>query len=225
MNHFVVIRFNTGNTNLDWLEHRMKFFRAFTAPSLRSQTNHDFTPVLLVDPSTPDSIVDEIEEVGLVYKTDAGQKLAPRTLEFKQFLFDKSKGDKWIITSRLDSDDGYSKDYIERTQSLVSEKSEFIMFNNGIIWKDNRFFLKTQVAPPFISYVERTRSIGTVFGIKTHERALRYPNQQHTDRPMWLMVSHDRNMINDMHDLNTFGREVSFEEVKQHFEVDLSWLK
>ena len=228
MNHFVVIRFNTGNTDPDWLEHRMKFFRAFTAPSLRSQTNQNFTPVLLVDPSTPDSIVDEIKEVGLVYKINSGQKFAPRDTGFKSFLTENTD-DEWVITSRLDSDDGYAKDFIERTQSVALKKNEFIMFNNGMVWKNDKFFLKTQVAPPFISYIEKVstkgKPIGTVFTVKTHERALQSPNQQYTDRPKWLMVSHDKNMITEKNGLDTLGKEVSLEEAKQHFEMELSWLK
>lgn len=224
MKHLVLIRFNTGNKDASWLDHRLKFFRAFTAPSLRSQTNQNFTTVFLVDSSTPPSIVQELEDIGLIYKIDSGQKYSVRDWDFKRFLREQSPKDVCVITSRLDSDDGFARKYIEHTQSVITDINEFIIYNSGVVWTEGRFFLKTEVAPPFLSRVEYGRKLvppDTVYGIKTHERALNAPHQIYSDAPMWLMACHNRNLLNEPGKL---GRELPLEEVQQHFEVDMSWL-
>ena len=210
----------------------MKFFRAFTLPSLLNQTNLNFTVVFQVDPtSTPSAIKGELETYGLVYETVDGQSnrgwKEMQNTEFRQFLSDYLGDEKCVLTTRLDSDDGLALDYIEKTQSVLKDDTynEFIVYNSGVVWTEGRFYLKEYVAPPFLSYVEYRDKVpalpGTVFGIRTHAEALDRRNQQHDDRPMWLMACHDRNLLNVPGEL---GRELSLEEVQEHFEVDISWL-
>ncbi len=225
MKHLVIIRFNTGNKSSGWLDHRLKFFRAFTVPSLQSQTDQQFTTVLLADSSTPPSIVQELSDVGVVYMTDAGQKLSVRDWEFRGFLREQVAGARCVVTSRLDSDDGFARNYIEHTQKVITNKNEFIIYNSGVVWTEGRFFLKTEEAPPFLSMVEcgpRPTPLETVFGIKTHDRAMKAPHQIYSDDPMWLMVCHDRNLLNKPRDL---GRELSLTEVDTYFKVDLTCLE
>lgn len=229
MKHLVLIRFNSGNQDPSWLEHRLKFFRAFTLPSLLNQTNQNFTTVFGVDPtSTPTVLKRELEEYGLVYETPHGQSSRGwkemSVPKFRQFLGDYLGNEKCVITTRLDSDDGLAKDFIEKTQNAVRPKrNEFIIYNSGIVWTEGRFFLKEYVAPPFISYVEYrdTMPPATVFSVSTHAMALRCDNQQFSGETMWLMACHDRNLLNKAGDV---GRELALEEVQEHFEVDTSWL-
>jgi hypothetical protein len=233
MKHLVLIRFNAGisrykRPKVGWLEHRLKFFRAFTAPSLRAQTNNQFTTVFLVDPTTPNDIVQELSGIGLVYITDHSQRISVRTHEFRMFLSSNIGPERCVVTSRLDSDDGFSRNYIEKTQRSIRQdtRNDFMIYNNGVVWTDNKFFLKTDEAAPFLSRVEwRDRTPAppdTVFCVRTHVDALALRHQAFNEEPMWLMACHDKNLLNTPGEL---GRELSLEEVNQYFEVDLSWLE
>ncbi len=232
MKHLVLIRFNSGNQDPSWLEHRLKFFRAFTLPSLLNQTNQNFTTVFQVDPtSTPSAIKRELKTYGLVYETVDGQSTRGwkemQNTEFLQFLSDYLGDERCVLTTRLDSDDALALDYIEHAQSVLKPNTynEFIVYNKGVVWTEGRFFLKTAIAAPFLSYVEYRDTVpalpGTVFGLRTHAEALDRRNQQHEGAPMWLMACHDRNLLNKAGEL---GRELSLEEVQERFEVDVSWL-
>ncbi len=237
MNHLVITRFNTGNKDPEWLEHRMRFFRAFTAPSLKNQTNTDFTSVFLVDPTTPEAIVEEVRDVGVVYKTDLGQKLSTRNKEFRNFLATQTPNQGCVITSRVDSDDSLARNWIERTNGCVDfnkkyrthshrHNHEFIVYTYGVVWTNGKFFRKTYLFPPFLAMAEwRLPTAGrlrTVFCIKTHDRvAPDHPYQAHNGTPMWLMVCHDKNMLNEPVDLD---EEISLEEVQKHFDIDVSQL-
>ena len=226
MKHLVLVRFNTGNKDPSWLQHRLQFFRAFTVPSLRHQTDKNFTSVFLVDPDTPAFIVNEVEKVGLVYKTDLGQKNSVRSMEFRAFLGELLGEESCVVTSRVDSDDGLAKNYIERTNRLVTSKNEFIVYHTGVVWVDSRFFLKTYLYPPFLSMVEcRVRTPAapaTVYSVKTHALVEKLSHRSYTDVPMWLMACHDRNLLNKPGEL---GEEISLDEVKRSFEVDVSWIR
>lgn len=237
MKHLILIRFNSGNQDPSWLEHRLKFFRAFTLPSLLNQTNQDFTVVFGVDPtSTPSVLKRELEEYGLVFETVHGQSdrgwKEMHTFVFRQFLSDYLGDEQCILTTRLDSDDGLSLDYIEHTQRVAfrgpafyDRSNEFFVYNEGIVWSEGKFFLKRDVSGPFLSLIEwRTRTPalpGTVFCLRTHLEALEADHQAFDGKPMWLMACHDRNLLNKVGEI---GRELSLEEVQEHFEVDVSWL-
>ena len=71
MKHFLIIPFNAGNKDSNWLEHRMQFFNCFTSPSITSQTNQNFTAVFLIDPTLQDDIRFQLMDLGLVYETES----------------------------------------------------------------------------------------------------------------------------------------------------------
>lgn len=226
MIHFVLTRFNAGNKSSEWLDHRLKFFRAFTVPSLASQTNRNFVAVFLVDIDTPSSVVSEIEEVGIAYKTDLNQRLSARDYVFREFLGDLSKKEHCVITTRLDSDDGLSRDYIDTTQKILipTNKNKFAIYKKGVVWVDGKFFIKEETSPPFLSLVEwrsKPNNPGTVYFINTHDDAILHPHEFHKEKPMWLQACHGKNMINSPKGL---GEEIPESEVKKFFDIDTSFI-
>jgi hypothetical protein len=233
MKHLVIIRFNAGFwryaerfEGIDWLEHRLKFFRAFTVPSLRAQTNQNFTTVILADPNTPDSIQRELRNVGLVYLTEEDQRRSVRNFSYRLWLSDILGREKCVVTSRLDSDDGYARNYIQHAQSVIRAGNDNMVYNNGVVWVEGKFFLKTDEAAPFLTKVEYRDRVpappDTVYALRDHYFVLKVRHQSFDADPMWLMACHDHNLLNTPGEL---GRELSLEEVNQYFEVDTSWLE
>lgn len=221
MKHFVIIRFNSGNKNLDWVLHRMRYFRAFTAPSLKAQTNKDFTTLLMVDPSTPKDIVEELKLIGIIYTTPSRGTGRILQCELKAhigpLILSLCEGKKRIVTTRVDSDDGLSKNFIEITQRLVREdtRDKFFVFPKGVMWREDqrKFFLREEPSPPFASRVETTSVITTVLGMN-HSALVgkKIPHWIYDKEQMWLQAYHDRNVITKPDGL---GKEVPLSFVRQ----------
>ncbi|MCI0558181.1 MAG: putative rhamnosyl transferase [Nitrososphaera sp.] len=221
LNHFVLIRFNAHNTDKNWLDHRLKYFRGFTAPSLKAQTEKNFKTILWVDPSTPSDVIRELEAIGIVFKN--GNKPLGRTLQYvlssdiSALIKSLCSKDSMVITSRLDSDDAFAKDYIERTQRLAIDikqelvnrqnrtnklyQRKYIVYPKGILWDSSRgkFFRKDENSPAFGSMVELVGSGNPHTVLNVNHAAIVKQNHPHVvwaNDLKWLQSFHDRNLLN-----------------------------
>ena len=223
LKHFLIIPFNAGSKDLEWLKHRIQFFRAFTEPSIVNQTNKNFISVFLIDPSTPKEIKSLLEGLGILYEMEtfwAVQREAEEEVnpEFSEFLKNLCDFDEWIVTSRVDNDDGLALDFIEKTQELFREKEEFIIYPNGLMWVGGKHFEKRTVSPPFGTLVELTRPIKTVFYIN-HGSIPKKDHQSYGDKLMWIHTYHGKNLATKPKRLGPEIKDMS------RFRVEEVWLK
>lgn len=203
MKHFLIVPFNAGSKDKEWLKHRMRFFTGFTEISILNQTNKQFTPVFLVDPSTSLDIKTHLRTLGLCYYTESKwavqrEKEEEIDSKFSQFLQCYYLPGEWVITSRVDNDDGLALDYIERTQKLFRKKEEFIIYPKGLMWVDGKLFEKITVSPPFGSLVELSKPwhiepLKTVFYL-SHGSAVKKDHQVYDKDYMWIHTYHGKNL-------------------------------
>ena len=106
---------------------------------------------------------------------------------------------KYLITSRLDSDDSISKDYIETIhKNLHKGFSYFIDFIYGYIYDAiNKNVYSTKFRRnPFCTRIEKMKNAKTVYLI-SHDRINQYGYiLQIKNKPMWSQNIHGKNLLN-----------------------------
>lgn len=204
--HAVISRWNVkGMLDEEWLRHRMKLFRKYTAPSLASQTIKDFIWLLLCDPASPQWLYDEIE-----------QTMGRQGLDFAIVDWYAKRG--WFpaareempedasvyITTRIDNDDAIHKRHLELVRKEVRERAsltDFIIsfpYGQHFHVESGQAKDRSKLLNPFLTRVERKPrdEIMMVMG-KGHGRWPRESVVPVTwNEPMWLCVVHDRNALN-----------------------------
>ncbi len=243
MKHYLITEWNVDMLDLDWLKARRVLFEKYTLPSVLSQTNKDFTWILVSDTRTPDSfkkVLDgypaevlyfnfEAYDWGYTPPSDKWGKTMIRAIELE--LIDRPLIDyigtpdtDFIITSRLDNDDAISVDHVDKIQTWSKK-----------LWRGNRFWLNltrgykycagnvypiTSPHNPFISFVEPPTDIKTTYQV-CHGQALNtgYPVEQLRvgHLPTWLQVIHGDNLCNKL--MRRRG-EAPYSTVSERFKIN-----
>lgn len=211
--HLLFTRFNIKFPNssndvndIEWLDKRFTLFEKYCLPSVLAQTNQNFTWNILCDEFLPEKfkkIMLQLENDFPIikahfFRVDAIEKI-PETV--RSIARSQIRG-KYLITSRLDSDDMIYKGYINDVQSLFDYQNDRLLnFLNGFHFseKHNLFtVVENYQANPFISYIEKVENeIKTIFLGKPHNLLKDYPGiQNYRDRGYWCTVIHDNNIIN-----------------------------
>lgn len=125
MKHFVITRFGLGISDESWYEYRISLFKSVTFNSLKSQTNKNFTWIILVDPLISESAnaqlaqckaeFPQIEIVTFAPLEDLVWDVVPRKMILEYC------SDEWILTTRIDDDDAWRRDYVEKLQKYANE--------------------------------------------------------------------------------------------------------
>jgi hypothetical protein len=234
--HVVLTRFNVrwhndthseGLSN-EWLTERIRLFETYCYPSLYQQTNPSFKWLVLLDSRSPDWLKEKMSDYAQwqnfvpVY---LDVPLLPEELEcpaeFKSAVSAHVPlSHTHLITTRIDSDDAISKDYVHRVQScFAGQDSQGIVFPIGYQLHDGCLYLEYSKANHFTSLIESYRpdSIKTVF-VKPHAFLYRVaPVRQIWARPTWLEVVHGGNLGN----YAKRGLMVSPEDFQRRFASDL----
>lgn len=125
----VATRFGLGVHDPAWLEHRLELIGAITAPSLANQTNQAFTWVILTDPSLPAELRARLE--ALTATLESAHVVDGTRFPFASHGFvaltaqldTRSSGD-WILTGRLDDDDAWHRETVDR------------VYDEAMTWQD-----------------------------------------------------------------------------------------
>ncbi|WP_390881376.1 glycosyltransferase [Thalassoroseus pseudoceratinae] len=199
--HLLLTRFNLGNLDPDWLEHRIKLFEQFTLPSVRSQSNNNFTWLLLCNKATPASwrrrlTAYENGRTKTLWLEGAKQlKVIADFIKKQTTLFSQSS---YVITTRVDNDDVLHSEFVNMIQcSARYVDREFLNFPRGLLWARGRVRSLNHGSNSFISCVEPVDQIETVF-TEQHDRLSSVgPIRQIASlEPFWMRVCHDQNILN-----------------------------
>ncbi len=144
--HFLITRFNLNyskNNALsvpseEWLSKRIKIFKRFCLPSILNQTNKNFIWLLYFDANTPDKYKQEIAQlekenafIKAVYIENAGMLISSLNKEIKERL---APGTEYVITTRMDNDDGLHKDATDVIQRQFKEQEFAVVnLNDGLV--------------------------------------------------------------------------------------------
>ncbi len=194
MKHYLITEWNVDMIDLKWLTDRQVLFEKFTYPSVMSQTNKDFTWILVSDTRTPDSfkkVLDgygaevlyfnfenynwkspEYHAHGKAYRPS--YQIQQRSIDLEYIarpLIDYigTPDTDYIITSRLDNDDAISIDHIDRINieaGLLWGKDRFwLNFSRGKKWCSGKVYETNSHYSPFISFVEPPVDIKTTYQV------------------------------------------------------------
>ena len=180
-----------------WLDYRMKLFYKYCLPSVKAQTFKDFDWWMLMDPTFP----------GLTqyhkHRLTQHAKILWITAPFKEEqvevgeLMKEIYDDEWVCSTRIDSDDIFRNDFMERVHGLATEEEAWIGFRHGYMMKDDRVASKKFLCNPFMSHVEYASPFRSVFHL-SHKRVYKDGGlfKKIEDVPGWIQVDHSDNVKN-----------------------------
>lgn len=205
--HLLLTRFNVSfdgsgrGLDPEWLDHRFDLFDRFCYPSVRTQSSQEFRWLVFFDQQTSPAFRERIQDYS------AWPGFTPVFLD--RWSPDRVRAEvarvlrpqvQYVITSRVDNDDALAVDFMERVQAEAAGKDfEYLNFPVGYVWEDGRIYELIHWSNPFVSLTERVRPgepPRTVFSMD-HMEVFHSGNLRQIDGPpVWLMVVHSRNVIN-----------------------------
>jgi hypothetical protein len=182
-----------------WFEGRRDLFKTYCLPSVVGQSTQNFTWHIYFDECMPVEYLDEIRRLISPYPNFQVRTLkAYEASLIQQDLLADIKGKtNYLLTTRLDTDDGWHRNFVKWLQSSVGDgQREFLNFPVGIIAYKNRLYLYRHHSNAFISLLEPTENPLTVL-CAPHEQLSRFaPIRQLDSWPAFLQVIHGQNLSN-----------------------------
>ena len=214
MKHFLITRINdnfpifdsigldSNNQNLGiddcWLTKRMQIFQEFTVPCVENQTDKDFIWICKCHPKTPDWVKKILKKINLIASYDYIDYKKTINIQGEssfRSIIQSITNDKEIITSRLDFDDGISKNFIKITKNSIKE-GHFFDFTKGIVRNSNGlFFHEKKLTSQFCSYMEKKGELKTVYHQFHH--LIKNPIKNEIDFG-WLQNNHEINITTNL---------------------------
>lgn len=215
--HFVITRFNIRiyyGCNLknpdnnpmdrildeDYLEERFNIFAKYTFKSMKGQTNQDFTWIVLFHKKTPSKFMERIQKLKDEFcfvdlYLDDGEKFS-----FSDYCDSHGDGLGYFLTTRIDNDDMFDEEYIERVQEYADRNLHtcILSFEKGI-----KYDLELK---KMYEYERKDNHFLSMIGEKS-DCILQYNHAKILDsgkeivflestKPMWIEIIHDSNVIN-----------------------------
>lgn len=182
-----------------WLRERIELFKQYCLPTMKAQADQSFVWLIFFDQDTPGVFLDEVRGLLAGWPNFRVAQCPVWSLDnLRAAVSQVVKADiKWILTTRLDNDDGLAVDFMSRLRSEVScGGKQFYNFTNGVILWRRKFFSYTHKSNAFISLMEPTSGFSTVY-LCAHESASEVaPIRQIGGRPSYLQVVHGGNVSN-----------------------------
>ena len=183
----------------DWLETRLQLFEEFCWPTLRAQTTKEFELHVYFDENTPTSslerfraIVKDSSFVRVILCDFFDAEFARREVQ-ERLPIDTP----WILTTRLDNDDGLHKDFVSTVQNVIRPGvTEAINLTHGLVLTDRAIYSSFQRSNAFISLLEEASSCKTVLQVSHNQIADRFTIREIAMHPMWFQHVHGGNVSN-----------------------------
>jgi len=208
--HYVVTRININyqtnptvkNFNT-WFDARFKLLENICAPSIASQTKKNFTWLMLVAPKTSPAHLKKLQE--LEAKIPNAKII---TKKYSSYIKENLTDEKYVITSRIDSDDALRSTYIEDVQNTFMKykdktKLPFIInYSVGAYYypKLNRAFKGSKKwVNQFVSFIEPVSENLKTVHCQEHGKLDAFYSMiwLPTKEPMWVWVIHDMQISPD----------------------------
>ncbi len=212
--HYLVTRFNipvnnwekdkTGHPTLDdhWMQHRISLFKKYCIPTIASQLEKKFLWIVYCDVNTNSVYRQQIEDAVSVIPAAMIRTVADpaEMLSDLRHLISNATT-PYVITSRLDNDDGLGKNYIRTVGEHFKESDKLLLNPEGGILYDTREKVMTQMKNSqrnhYTSLIEETKSPGELLTV------LGFPHDNPPDdvqienipgQYYWLKIIHERNV-------------------------------
>lgn len=207
--HAIITRFNVRyretahkeakGVNPAWLAERFDLFESYCLPTVLAQTCQEFVWFIYFDSATPPVFVERAhrsragrDNIRLIFCDVYDQELLERDLRAE--LVPKPE---WLLTTRLDNDDGLRRDFVKRLhESLRFSGTEALNFPNGVVYTGHRTYLYRHESNAFLSLLEPFDGFKTVLFVQHPEMPKMASVRQIEGDPAWLQVIHQSNISN-----------------------------
>lgn len=239
-NHFLITRFNVPvwwsdkGCSEEWLNHRFDLFDKYCYPSVCGQTNKNFKWLVLFDMNIDRNRIkkynkDVFSPVFMEYfSTDLNDinhcshkgtiNIGTVNNQLPDIILKDSKEADYIVTTRLDNDDGIGSNFIKGVQDNWRDQEEILNMPYGCKFYKNTFYPETLESNPFMTMVERKNIyIKTVYGVPHWIASEFMPLRQICKEGlMWNQVIHSKNHTNQI----GFSKPILDDHLWNHFNID-----
>jgi hypothetical protein len=121
----------------------------------------------------------------------------------------------WLVTTRLDNDDGLHHDFVRTLHEEIRVGTEEALdFPWGIVYANGVPYLSRQKCNAFISLSEPLEKMRTVLSVRHKEMARRYRVREIGPGPFWLQSVHGSNVGNKIR-----GWRITHAKMSEGFET------
>lgn len=217
MVHYLVTRFNLRTNDWKfakdgskvltktWMKDRWHLFETYCVPSVKNQTNTNFTWLVFFDTNTDNFYKEKIKDLSISFPNFQAVFIDSMNVFQKSIqsaiLNAIPNAQQQIITTRLDNDDIIHRCFIEKIQELAINvpHGTVVDLRKGYQMELDKktTFRKINLSfNPFISVVEDADKLQTIIS-KTHEQWQKATNvKSDTDNYLWIQVIHQSNKLN-----------------------------
>ncbi len=212
--HFIITRYNVkldgwekdikGNSTQgrSWGNHRFELFVRYCMPSLVHQTDDNFHWLIYIDHETDCDLVSQLQNVLRPYPSFEIRKVSG----YHDCMHDIDKTltntqSKYVITTRLDNDDGLGVEYIRMVHAHFKPEDKLLLnFLHGHGYDMNQQIFTRIInmhKNHFSSLIEQRRNEGGHLSVRgfPHDNPPNDLRIQNIDWDnSWLKVFHDRNL-------------------------------
>ena len=228
--HVVLTRFNVqlGGINSrapdeQWLRKRVEVFERVCLPSIASQTSPPDLWLLFFHHESPAWLVHAIAKwesscnfLRPVFCGSVDLGLV------RQMVRSYRPGScDWLLTTRIDNDDGIRTDLFFELRRKLAERREFLNPVHGLIAHNGKLYRKRDYSSPFISLMEPWEGFETVWKWPHHLIRKRGGGVKQIGlKDAWVQMIHEDNLANRVRGVRVSGRSIdasaySFDVVEQ----------
>ncbi|HVH03085.1 MAG TPA: glycosyltransferase, partial [Amaricoccus sp.] len=210
--HVILTRFNLATPGREsairnqpgWLAGRFELFERYCLPTLAAQTVRDFRWIVYFDEATPAPFRARIEACRRVadfhpYFTPIfpGERWG---VSVRGILGAEGGAVPWLLSTRLDNDDGLAVDFVARVQAAVAgfgaPRRAAFNVTNGYVFDGRRAYALGHPSNAFASLLEPWEAARTVSDVQHMRLAEEGPVVQVAGPGGWLQVVHGGNVSN-----------------------------
>lgn len=210
--HFNSIYFSDNIYSQDWIDYRMRLTMEYTVPSFISQTDQNFHAFIYYMDGTETLISKALHSYATLPSNIRFVPISKRDA----YVCEAIRGSERAYIARIDSDNMFSRDYVERLRAYVPKRmTEVLITQHGYLYDctSHRMATVTYRSPSFFAFIYNTSEFlsGKRYAVKTHNDAIKYKYE----------LLSGRNYVVTIHQSNELLRfKVKPSELIQPSEVD-----
>lgn len=204
--HIIFTRFNVRSGGKEkslrdregWLKERYELFDIYCFPSIAAQSEKGFTWIVFFDDQTPENFIKlneayqkELPNFHPVYVSEWNtETVRGKLLEIIP------KETEWLLTTRLDNDDGLHKDFVKTLLTAEFTDKTYFNFPDGLTYSEGNGYKHRDESNAFLSYVEPVADFEGVWKHAHPDVIKKFHVEQLALPYAWLQVIHGGNVSN-----------------------------
>ena len=232
--HYLITRFNIVEKtrvwdknqqpilDADWLYHRLDLFTRFCVPTVSGQSEKSFKWLIYLDAASDAGLINTIKQL----TAELSNTILCYAEDMTGFLKDvdqrlRNSPTSFVISSRVDNDDGLGRDYISTIQKYFKEQDGLLINLLGGVCYDIDQKVLTQLKKSELNHygslIELTNPLKghlTIFGFRHTSPLSHLTILNVLTEGSWLKIIHTRNARSQLK-----GKLVLTKKILKHFTI------